>query len=168
MTMKPLRAGGITLIAAGLVCASVVRAEHPHPADAVLKSPIVLAPEDVAWGRCPPAVPPGASCAVIEGSLAAPNALFAFRVKMPDKYHIPPHFHPVDEHLLVLSGIFSIGHGEKADFRATRPMPAGSFIVLPKGMPHFARTKGETIIQVYAVGPWGLTYVDGSDDPRNK
>lgn len=168
MSMKPLRAGGITLIAAGLVCASVVRAEQPHPAAAVLKSHMMLAPEDVAWGRCPPAVPPGASCAVMEGSLAAPNALFAYRVKMPDNYRIAPHFHPADEHLVVISGTFTIGHGKKVDRRAARPMPTGSFVVLPKGMPHFAWTKGETIIQVYAIGPWGLTYVDASDDPRNK
>jgi hypothetical protein len=47
-------------------------------------------------------------------------------------------------------------------------MTAGSFIVLPKGMPHFASTTGETIIHVYAIGPWGLTYVDARDDSRNR
>jgi uncharacterized RmlC-like cupin family protein len=113
-------------------------------------------------------VPPGASCAVIEGSLAAANALFAYRVKMPDNYRIPPHFHPVDEHLVVLSGVFNIGHGDRLDLGATRAMMAGSFVALPKGMPHFALTRGETIIQVYAIGPWGLTYVDPKDDPRNQ
>ena len=48
-----------------------------------------------------------------------------------------------------------------------RPMTTGSFIVMPKGMPHFASTKGETIIQVYAIKP-GLTYVNPRDDPRNQ
>ena len=28
--------------------------------------------------------------------------------------------------------------------------------------------QGETIIQVYAIGPWGLTYVNARDDPRNQ
>jgi quercetin dioxygenase-like cupin family protein len=128
----------------------------------------MLTPEDIRWETCPPAVPPGARCAVLEGSLAANNALFAFRVKMPDNYRIPPHFHPADEHLIVISGVFNLGHGEKPDPGATRPMTAGSFIVLPKGMPHFASTTGETIIHVYAIGPWGLTYVDARDDSRNR
>ena len=105
---------------------------------------------------------------MIEGSLATPNTLFAYRLKMPDNYRIPAHFHPADEHLVVINGVFNLGHGDKLNLDATRPMTAGSFIVLPKGMHHFAWTKGETIIQVYAIGPWGLTYVDSRDDPRNQ
>jgi quercetin dioxygenase-like cupin family protein len=128
----------------------------------------MLAPEDIRWGACPPALPAGASCAVIEGSLGAPNALFAYRLRMPDNYRIPAHFHPADEHLVVINGVFNLGHGDKLKLDATRAMPAGSFLVLPKGMRHFAWTKGETIVQVYAIGPWGLTYVDPRDDPRNQ
>lgn len=161
------RAQAIILLAAGLLCADV-HAQAAHPAAAVLKSHILLAPEDIRWGPCPPAVPPGASCAVIEGSLTAANQLFAYRVRMPDNYLIPPHFHPVDEHLVVVSGVFNVGHGEKLDLAVIREMSAGSFIVMPKGVPHFASTTGETIIQVYAIGPWGLTYVDARDDPRNQ
>jgi hypothetical protein len=48
------------------------------------------------------------------------------------------------------------------------PMPAGSFMVMPKGSPHFASARGETVVQVHAIGPWGLTYVDPKDDPRNR
>jgi quercetin dioxygenase-like cupin family protein len=164
--LHPVQA--LILLAAGLLCATVVHAQEAHPAAAVLKSPIMLTPEDIRWGACPKAVPPGASCAVIEGSLAAANTLFAYRVKMPDNYRIPPHFHPVDEHLVVISGVFSMGHGDKMDLGATRSMTAGSFMVMPKGMPHFASTRGETIIQVYGIGPWGLTYVDARDDPGNQ
>ena len=168
MRTQPLQSRAIVLLAAGLFSTPLVNAQATHPAAAALKAHIMVTPEDIRWGPCPPAVPPGASCAVIEGSLAAANALFAYRVRMPDNYRIPPHFHPVDEHLVVISGVFDIGHGDKAHPGATRSMPAGSFIVLPKDMPHFASTKGETVIQVYAIGPWGLTYVDPRDDPRNR
>jgi hypothetical protein len=34
-------------------------------------------------------------------------------------------------------------------------------------MKHFAWTKGETIIQVHGVGPWGINYLNPADDPRN-
>ena len=156
------------LFAAGLVFASIAYAQQPHPASAVLKSHITLTPEDIKWGPCTPVLPAGASCVVLEGSLSSPNALFAYRLKMPDDYRIPAHFHPADEHLVVIRGVFNLGHGDKLKLDATRSLPAGSFIVLPKGMHHFAWTTGETIIQVYAIGPWGLTYVDAGDDPRNR
>jgi quercetin dioxygenase-like cupin family protein len=158
----------LVLLSAGLLCASALHAQPTNPAAAVLKSDIMLTPEDIKWGKCPPVLPAGASCAVIEGALAAPDALFAYRLKMPDNYRVPPHFHPADEHLVVISGTFNLGHGGKLNLDASRPMTAGSFIVLPKGMHHFAWTKGETIVQVYAIGPWGLTYVDTRDDPRNQ
>ena len=30
------------------------------------------------------------------------------------------------------------------------------------------RAKGETVFQVYGMGPFGITYVDPNDDPRRK
>lgn len=33
---------------------------------------------------------------------------------------------------------------------------------------HFAWAKGETEIQVHGVGPWTITYVNPTDDPRKK
>jgi quercetin dioxygenase-like cupin family protein len=161
--------GAITLLALPLIGETVVRAEEPtNPAAAVLSSHIMLIPADMKWGGCPPVLPPGAKCAMIEGDMKAANVLFAYRLKMPDNYRIPPHFHPADERLTVISGTFNMGLGDKLDIQASKPMTAGSFIVMPKGAHHFAWTKGETILQVHAIGPWGLTYVNPEDDPRNR
>ncbi|HET8674529.1 MAG TPA: cupin domain-containing protein [Blastocatellia bacterium] len=169
MKKQPGHAGTIVLLAMGLFCTSVVRAQEPaNPAAAVLKSHIMLTPEQIKWGECPSALPSGAKCAVIEGDMKAADRLFAYRLKLPDNYKVPAHFHPADEHLVVISGVFNLGLGDKLDLNATHPMTAGSFMVMPKGTPHFAWTKGETIIQVYAIGPWGLTYVNPKDDPRNR
>jgi quercetin dioxygenase-like cupin family protein len=160
-------AGAIILLALGFT--NMARAQEPtNPAAAVLKSHIMLTPEQIKWGECPPALPPGAQCAVLEGDLKAANRLFAYRLKLPDNYKIPTHFHPADEHLVVISGVFNMGLGDKLDRQATHAMTAGSFMVMPKGTRHFAWTRGETIIQVYAIGPWGLTYVNPKDDPRNR
>ncbi|HEX6623210.1 MAG TPA: cupin domain-containing protein [Pyrinomonadaceae bacterium] len=162
-------AAAITLLWLPSLGAVAARAQEPSaPAAATLKSHIMLTPEEVKWGECPPALPAGAKCAAIEGDLGAANALFGYRVKMPDNYRIPPHFHPADEHVVVLSGVFNMGHGDKLDTGATRALAAGSFAVMPKGAHHFAWTKGETVVHVYAVGPWGLTYVNPKDDPRNR
>jgi hypothetical protein len=61
-----------------------------------------------------------------------------------------------------------MGHGNTFDREATRQMTAGSFMVMPKGAVHFAWASGETIVQVHAIGPWGISYVNPEDDPRNR
>ena len=139
-----------------------------NPAAAVLEAPLVVPVAQVKWEDCSAALPSGAQCAKVEGDLAAPNVLFTYRVKFPDGYRIAPHFHPADEHLTIISGTFNIGHGRQFDAKALLPLPAGSFAVMPKGHAHFATALGETIVQVHAIGPWGLTYVDPRDDPREQ
>jgi quercetin dioxygenase-like cupin family protein len=162
-------ATSVVLFAAVLVIRAGAQAQEPtNPAAAVLTSHIMVTPADIKWGECSAALPPGAKCAVIEGDPKAANVLFAFRLKMPDRFRIAPHFHPADEHLTVISGTFNMGLGDKVDSTATRPMTAGSFMVMPKGKHHFAWTSGETILQVYAIGPWSLIYVNPADDPRKR
>jgi quercetin dioxygenase-like cupin family protein len=142
--------------------------EPTNPAAAVLQSPIVLTPEEMRWEDCSSAIPPGAKCATLEGDRVAANVLFTYRLKMPNNYRVPPHFHPADEHLTVIAGTINIGFGDKLDVKATKAMAAGSFIVIPKGTRHFVWARGETIVQVQAIGPWGLTYANPEDDPRKR
>jgi mannose-6-phosphate isomerase-like protein (cupin superfamily) len=152
-----------------LISTGSARAQEPtNSAAAVLKPHIMLTPDEMKWEDCPPMIPAGAKCAAIEGDRKAPNVPFTYRLKMPDNYRIAPHFHPADEHLTVISGAFNMALGEKLDLKTVKPMTAGSFMMMPKGAPHFAWTRGETILQVHAIGPWGLMYVNPKDDPRNK
>jgi hypothetical protein len=46
--------------------------------------------------------------------------------------------------------------------------PAGSVIVAPAKANHFALTKQPTILEVAAMGPLALTYVNPADDPSKK
>jgi quercetin dioxygenase-like cupin family protein len=150
-----------------LAAAAAAAAQEPtNPAAAAVKTHIMVTPGDVRWGACPPMLPPGAQCAAVEGDPAAANVLFATRVRMPDGYRIPPHFHPADEHVVVLQGTFTVGTGDAFDPAKGTALGAGSFMVVPKGMHHYAWTTGETVLQVYAIGPWGLSYVNPADDPR--
>lgn len=166
------RASGLrfgTLLIVLCVMAQPSSSQEPtNPAAAALRSHIMLTPEDLEWKDCSAALPPGARCAVVEGDLRAGNVLFGQLVKVPDGYRIAPHFHPADEHLLILTGTFNMGMGDRFDVGATRPMTAGSFMVMPKGTHHYAWAKGETLVHVYAVGPWGITYVNPADDPRSQ
>ena len=125
----------------------------------------MVSPQDVQWGAAPPVLPPGAEAAVLFGD-PGKEGLFALRVKFPAGYAIPPHTHPVDEVVTVVSGTFMLGMGETADQSATTPLAAGSFFALPPEMAHFAYVEEETVVQITTIGPWGLTYVNPEDDPR--
>jgi quercetin dioxygenase-like cupin family protein len=126
---------------------------------------ILITPTAVQWGDAPPALPPGAKMAVVEGKPSDPGP-FTIRAKFPAGYRIPPHWHPGDEHVTVISGTFRMGLGEKFDEKALHDLPVGGFAVMAKGTRHFAMTKGPTIVQIHGIGPWGLTYVNPADDPR--
>ena len=104
--------------------------------------------------------------AVIEGDPTTPNALFTIRIEVPDGFTIAPHSHPADEHITVISGTFNMGMGDAFDKKASTALLAGSFAVMPKGHHHFAWAKGETVVQVHGIGPWGIVYVNPADDPR--
>ena len=127
---------------------------------------IMLTPDEATWGAAPPGLPAGAEVAVLEGDPSAPGP-FTMRAKFPDGYTIPPHFHPADEHVTVLQGTFLMGMGDKFSDSSMKALGVSSFAVMPKGTRHFAQAKGDTIVQVHGIGPWGITYVNPSDDPRS-
>ncbi len=102
-----------------------LRQEPTNPAAAVVKSPILVRAEEMRWEDCSAAIPRGPKCATLEGDRTVANVPFTYRLKIPDGYHVPPHFHPADAHLTVIAGTLNIGFGDKLDVKATKPMPAG-------------------------------------------
>jgi len=125
----------------------------------------ILNQNDVTWSKGPASLPPGAEVAVLEGD-PAKEGQFTMRLRLPDGYKVPRHWHPKVEHVTVFSGTFRIGMGERFDEKAMKPMNAGSFGFWPAGMRHFVSVKGTTIVQFHGVGPWGINYVNPADDPR--
>ena len=136
--------------------ASVALAEDAHT---------MVVPNDIKWGPAPNVLPAGAQAAVLFGD-PTKEGLFALRLKFPAGYSIPPHTHPVDEVVTVISGTGNLGMGEKADKSATMALPAGSFFALPPGTAHFVFVDDETVVQITTNGPWGLKYINPADDPR--
>jgi hypothetical protein len=47
-------------------------------------------------------------------------------------------------------------------------MKAGATGTIPAGHHHYAATKGAAVVEVTAMGPFAMTYVNAADDPRNK
>ena len=125
----------------------------------------ILTPSEIKWGPAPPVMRPGAQAAVLFGD-PSKKGLFVIRLKFPKGYRLPPHFHPVDEIVEIISGTSQFGMGEKADPNKTQTLPAGSFFHMSPGMPHYAFFDEETVIQINTIGPWAVTYVNPQDDPR--
>jgi len=119
------------------------------------------------WNAAPPVLPAGAKLAVLDGD-PAKRGPFTMRLSFPDGYTIPPHFHPVAEHVTVIRGTVLVGMGNQLDPTKFNELPEGTFAVIPPRMRHFARAKGDVIIQLHGTGPWQLIYVNRADDPRRK
>ena len=114
---------------------------------------VMVAPDEIKWQPIPPGwadgpPPPGytlghSEVAIIEGDPTKEGAAFVIRIRSAPGTQLPPHWHSIDENITVLSGVFCVGSGDKFDEHACRDMPAGSYIVMPKGMHHFAIAKGD-------------------------
>jgi quercetin dioxygenase-like cupin family protein len=125
---------------------------------------LMVSPKDLTWADVP-SLPPGAKIAVIEGPMNEAKP-FTVRLKFPANYKIPAHSHPAIEHVTVISGTFNMGTGDKLDQKQTKALSAGSVAIVQPKINHFGWTKTETIVQLHGVGPWGVTYVNPSDDPE--
>jgi hypothetical protein len=56
--------------------------------------------------------------------------------------------------------------GGTFDRNAMQTLGRGGFVVAPANHAHFAAARGETIVQVHAIGPFAMTYVNPADTPR--
>ena len=116
------------------------------------------------WGPAPAIFPAGAKMAVLQGD-PGKAALFTIRLDLPAGYKIAPHSHPADEYITIIKGTFLLGMGDKLDATQAMKLQAGEFGTVAAAMHHFAIAQSRTIVQVHAMGPFVLTYVNPADDP---
>ena len=122
---------------------------------------------DIKFGPAPAVFPAGAEMAVLQGDPSVAGAIFTVRLRFPNGYILPAHTHPTDEHVTVISGTFLVGLGDTFNKKALLPpLRSGGFISAPANANHFATVQGRTVVQVHAIGPFQLTYVNPADDPR--
>lgn len=124
-------------------------------------------PETVEW-KDEPILPKGAKSVIVVGDPTKSGVFIAW-LKFPANYPIPPHTHPYTEVITVLSGKLGNGMGKTFDKSKGEMLKAGSSFVLPTGHTHYVwTTDEETIVELIATGPWGITYTNPADDPRLK
>jgi hypothetical protein len=122
-------------------------------------------PDQVKFGPAPPFLPAGALLAVLEGDPMAASGDFTIRLKVPDGYKVPPHWHPNRENVTVISGTLKVGMGDKFDAGKMMSFPAGSFAYLDPDMHHYAMSSGPTVIQIHGMSPAKFNYINPADDP---
>src|SRR3989442_413026 len=88
------------------------------------------------------------------------RAPYVIRLLNDDGQIVFPHRHPEDEHITVIHGTWYLGAGEIFDRNVLEEMSIGAYGLVPKGMAHFAWSRGETMIQVYGIGPFRVDFVD--------
>jgi len=125
----------------------------------------VTTPESITWQPGPPALPKGAMMAVLSGD-PSKDGPFVLRLKFPANYSVPAHWHGKTENVTIISGTLYSGAGDKLDPAKGEAVPVGGFYVRPAEMRHYVWTTGETVLQLFGIGPFDTTYVDLKDDPR--
>jgi quercetin dioxygenase-like cupin family protein len=121
---------------------------------------------DLKWGDAPPGLPKGAKVAVLNGD-PGQSGNFVVMAKFPSGYKVAPHWHSTDENVTIISGDLMMGTGDTADMKTAHAVKAGGYSYVPAKAHHWVVAKGETTIQIAGSGPFDITYVNASDDPRN-
>lgn len=149
----------LSLLAMTILFSSISFAQHDNSTHQI------ITPDEMKWSAGPNSLPKGSEVAVLEGDPAKAGS-FTLRLKFPANYRIPPHWHPVTEHVTVLSGSLFMGMGDNFDEAKAKEMPAGSFGYMNPKVHHFAFTHDAAEIQLHGNGPWRITYINPQDDPR--
>jgi quercetin dioxygenase-like cupin family protein len=116
-------------------------------------------PDQIKWASAAPGVTKDTQTAVLAGPLdkAVP---YTQRVRLATGGMVTPHTHPDTRHTTVLSGELTVGLGETVDAAKETRYPAGSFVVMPGGQPHYSLAKdGEVVYQESGVGPTGTSFL---------
>ena len=112
--------------------------------------------------RIAPLKPMTEDVEVLYGDPEAVGEPFVMRIRELPGGIIPPHRHPVDEHITVVEGTLYFGVGEKIDRAAMKEMKAGSYAFIPKGSTMFGYTPEAAIVQVHGVGPFHIHWRAGN------
>jgi len=141
-------------------------AAEPQASTAPAPTHVMVKGATLQWGEAPPSLPSGAQAAVLSGDPGKPG-LFVIRLKGPAGYRVPRHWHPTDEHVTVIEGdvVLAMDQGAQAHSDTFAP---GDYVLLPAQMQHEASTKGGMVVQIQAMGPFEVNYVDPKDDPRKQ
>lgn len=123
-------------------------------------------PAELKWmDMPPPGLPAGATFAVVSGDPGKAGK-FTIRIKMPSNYAVRPHWHPSDEKVTLVSGKLAYGMSDQLNKANAQALASGDSVVMKAKMNHWVFTGDGAEVEVSAMGPFKITYVNPGDDPR--
>ncbi|MDQ6826410.1 MAG: cupin domain-containing protein [Candidatus Eremiobacteraeota bacterium] len=122
----------------------------PLPASA--SPPTIVLPTETHWTAMTSGPMAGAQMAILMGN-PSKRGPYIMRVKVKDGTKFGPHSHSELENVTIISGSLMVGLGDKMNIAKMKTVPAGGFISVPPGLHHYAMAKGETILEIAAMGP---------------
>jgi len=95
----------------------------------------------------------------VSGDIKKAGAVYVIRIHSEAGYIVMPHFHPEDEHIVVVKGSWALGMGEKFNPAGLETMDVGTYGLVAGKMAHFARSRTDAIVQVHGIGPFTTIWV---------
>jgi hypothetical protein len=95
----------------------------------------------------------------VSGDVRKAGEIYVIRIHSEAGYIVMPHFHPEDEHIVVVKGSWALGMGERFSPEKLETMDVGTYGLVGKKMAHFARSRTAAILQVHGIGPFTTTWV---------
>lgn len=88
---------------------------------------------------------------------------FVMRIRELPGTIIPPHKHPVDEHITVVEGTIYFGVGQEFDRTAMKEIKTGGYAFIPQGSTMFGYIPDGAIVQVHGTGPFRIYWRAGNN-----
>lgn len=145
----------VVLLLSGIMLATT----SADKTDKARREIVGLTPQQVKWFT-PSYYKDGRERAQLVGDSSRGGA-WVDRVKIPAGKRVLAHTHPDDEMVTVIEGTWYLGAGERFDAAKLQAYPAGSFVVIPAGLPHFVATKdGPAIVQSSGNGVFRTDFLE--------
>jgi len=147
----------------GLGCACLVVALGAFAADRPGGGVVRVTPDAVQWTDIPGS--PGVRMARLVGDPDLPG-WYVIRIRFPPHVMSAPHWHANARYVTVLEGTWYAGTGDRVDVSRAVPLPAGSFMLHPKGLHHWdgSATDAAVVVQIIGAGPQATTEVAPGGD----
>ena len=117
------------------------------------------------WQPCPPSLPGECTMAVLEGNPGGED-LFTVRFRIEGEFLLPPHWHPKDERVTVISGTVAVAFGADARREDATEFGPGDYYVNARNAVHTVWVTGPTVIQITGIGPWKAVRISEAPPPQ--
>jgi hypothetical protein len=113
----------------------------------------VVRADSTPWKPCPPTLPPGCEMAVLDGDPQGDD-LFTVRFYAEETFVMPPHWHPRDERVTIISGTAAVAFGAETEREDATEFGSGDYYVNARNAVHQVWIEGPTVLQITGIGPW--------------